>query len=31
MTGQLIFLFIKFATKLLQSVEKGLDCIKKEL
>ena len=31
MTGQFILLFIKFATKLLHSVAKGLDCIKKEL
>ena len=31
MTGQFILLFIKFATKLLHSVEKGLDCSKKEL
>ena len=31
MTGQFILLFIKFATKLLHSVEKGLDRIKKEL
>ena len=31
MTGQFIFLFIKFATKLLHSDEKGLKYNKKEL
>ena len=30
MTGQFI-LFIKFATKLSHSVDKGIDCIEKEL
>ena len=31
MIGQLLLLFIKFATKLLCSVDKGLDCMEKEL